>query len=81
MGIKIIFFLPHYPPRMRYKVVTYALAAAVVALLCVISFLLGTNFTESQMRSGNVELPNGDNVTCVYSETGDVDCNWSAVNL
>ena len=65
---------------MRYKVVTYALAAAVVALLCVVSYLIGTTFTESEMRSGNVELPNGDNVTCVYSDSGSVDCNWAGLN-
>jgi hypothetical protein len=62
-----------------WKIVAAVFLAALIALLCVLSFLLGTARNLPETDAMVVELPNGEEVMCVVTDRGGTSCDWMGI--
>ncbi len=59
-----------------WKIVAAVFLATLIALLCVLSFLLGVSQNLPDTEGTVVELPNGEEVMCVVTDRGGTSCDW-----
>jgi hypothetical protein len=59
-----------------WKIVAAVFLATLIAILCVLFFILGTAQSLPKTGTGLVELPNGEEVMCVSTANGGISCDW-----
>jgi hypothetical protein len=64
-----------------WKIVAAVFLATLIALLCVLSFLLGVSNNLPETGARVVELPNGEEVMCVNTERGGISCDWLGMTV
>ncbi len=59
-----------------WKIVAAVFLATLIALLCVLAFLLGVSQNLPETGAEVIQLPNGEEVMCVNTERGGISCDW-----
>ncbi len=62
-----------------WKIVAAVFLATLIALLCVLSFLLGVSQNLPETGAEVVQLPDGEEVMCVGTERGGITCDWMGI--